>query len=326
MAGPRNFHMVPIGGIAMVPLAALLREAGHRVTGSDGPLYPPMSTLLERLGIPVAQGIRRGPRPVGLRRRHRRQRRDARQPRGRRGHPPGPACPLDATGDPRVPAARQDLGRRDRDAREDDDLRADRLAPARFRPRPGIPRRRRDDQRGPRVPAGGGPRFRSRRGRIQRVLLRPRTQVSPLRPAASLRRQHRVRSRRPVRRPRGGHGSVPGGRAPRPAGRADRRQRRGRPGPRRAPRSPRARSSGSRPRIPAPRSRRATSRFPRTARASRLLEEGREAGRLHSPMVGMHNLRNALGAIALARGLGLARRARSPGPSRASPESAAASR
>lgn len=57
MAGPRHFHMVPIGGIAMVPLAALLREAGHRVTGSDGPLYPPMSTLLERLGIPVARGF-----------------------------------------------------------------------------------------------------------------------------------------------------------------------------------------------------------------------------------------------------------------------------
>lgn len=57
MAEPRNFHMVPIGGIAMVPLAALLREGGHRVTGSDGPLYPPMSTLLERLGIQVSRGF-----------------------------------------------------------------------------------------------------------------------------------------------------------------------------------------------------------------------------------------------------------------------------
>jgi len=41
----------------MVPLAALLIERGHRVTGSDQPLYPPMSTTLERLGIPVAQGF-----------------------------------------------------------------------------------------------------------------------------------------------------------------------------------------------------------------------------------------------------------------------------
>ena len=41
----------------MVPLAALLREAGHRVTGSDHTLYPPMSTLLESLQIPVAKGF-----------------------------------------------------------------------------------------------------------------------------------------------------------------------------------------------------------------------------------------------------------------------------
>src|SRR5512143_3867198 len=49
--------MAPIGGIAMVPLAALLKEAGHQVTGSDGVLYPPMSTLLESLQIPVATGF-----------------------------------------------------------------------------------------------------------------------------------------------------------------------------------------------------------------------------------------------------------------------------
>ncbi len=41
----------------MVPLAALLLEEGHRVTGSDlAALYPPMSTTLQRLGIPVATG------------------------------------------------------------------------------------------------------------------------------------------------------------------------------------------------------------------------------------------------------------------------------
>src|SRR5215475_1781794 len=53
----KRFHLVPIGGTAMVPLAALLSEEGHRVTGSDGPLYPPMSTLLSSLGIPVARGF-----------------------------------------------------------------------------------------------------------------------------------------------------------------------------------------------------------------------------------------------------------------------------
>ncbi|HEY1251767.1 MAG TPA: UDP-N-acetylmuramate--L-alanine ligase [Thermoanaerobaculia bacterium] len=53
----RRFHLVPIGGTAMVPLAALLIERGHKVTGSDGPLYPPMSTTLERLGVSVARGF-----------------------------------------------------------------------------------------------------------------------------------------------------------------------------------------------------------------------------------------------------------------------------
>jgi UDP-N-acetylmuramate: L-alanyl-gamma-D-glutamyl-meso-diaminopimelate ligase len=50
-------HLVPIGGTAMVPLAALLSEAGHRVTGSDRELFPPMSTELSSLGIPVALGF-----------------------------------------------------------------------------------------------------------------------------------------------------------------------------------------------------------------------------------------------------------------------------
>ena len=35
----------------MAPLACLLQAQGHRVTGSDGPLYPPMSQLLEAAGI-----------------------------------------------------------------------------------------------------------------------------------------------------------------------------------------------------------------------------------------------------------------------------------
>ncbi len=49
--------MVPIGGTAMLPLAALLQEAGHQVTGSDLDLYPPMSTFLESLRIHVARGF-----------------------------------------------------------------------------------------------------------------------------------------------------------------------------------------------------------------------------------------------------------------------------
>ena len=37
----------------MTPLAALLLARGERVTGSDGPLYPPMSDRLTALGVPV---------------------------------------------------------------------------------------------------------------------------------------------------------------------------------------------------------------------------------------------------------------------------------
>jgi len=40
----------------MAPLACLLQEQGHRVRGTDGPLYPPMSTLLERAGVQPSVG------------------------------------------------------------------------------------------------------------------------------------------------------------------------------------------------------------------------------------------------------------------------------
>ena len=57
MAEPRSIHLVPIGGTAMTPLAALLAEEGHHVTGSALDLYPPMSTLLESLQVEVATGF-----------------------------------------------------------------------------------------------------------------------------------------------------------------------------------------------------------------------------------------------------------------------------
>jgi len=49
--------MVAIGGTGMAPLACLLQGRGHRVRGSDGPLYPPMSTLLENAGIEPLVGF-----------------------------------------------------------------------------------------------------------------------------------------------------------------------------------------------------------------------------------------------------------------------------
>jgi len=50
-ASPRDIYLLAIGGTGMAPLACLLQEQGHGVRGTDGPLYPPMSTLLERAGI-----------------------------------------------------------------------------------------------------------------------------------------------------------------------------------------------------------------------------------------------------------------------------------
>jgi UDP-N-acetylmuramate: L-alanyl-gamma-D-glutamyl-meso-diaminopimelate ligase len=40
----------------MASLAGMLQARGHRVTGSDENVYPPMSTMLESLGITVRQG------------------------------------------------------------------------------------------------------------------------------------------------------------------------------------------------------------------------------------------------------------------------------
>lgn len=51
-------HLVAIGGTGMGALAALLQEKGFVVTGSDGPLYPPMSTFLENKKIPIQSAYR----------------------------------------------------------------------------------------------------------------------------------------------------------------------------------------------------------------------------------------------------------------------------
>ena len=55
MRNPRHIHLIGICGTAMASLAGMLQERGFRVTGSDAASYPPMSTFLESLGIPVAQ-------------------------------------------------------------------------------------------------------------------------------------------------------------------------------------------------------------------------------------------------------------------------------
>src|SRR5262250_68677 len=51
----KHIHLIGICGTAMASLAGMLKERGHRVTGSDAAAYPPMSDFLHGLGIPVAQ-------------------------------------------------------------------------------------------------------------------------------------------------------------------------------------------------------------------------------------------------------------------------------
>jgi UDP-N-acetylmuramate: L-alanyl-gamma-D-glutamyl-meso-diaminopimelate ligase len=54
----RHIHIIAVGGVAMATFAAMLKERGYRVSGSDQGVYPPMSDFLARAGITVAQGYR----------------------------------------------------------------------------------------------------------------------------------------------------------------------------------------------------------------------------------------------------------------------------
>jgi UDP-N-acetylmuramate: L-alanyl-gamma-D-glutamyl-meso-diaminopimelate ligase len=61
-----HIHILGICGTFMAGVAAIAREAGHRVTGSDRGVYPPMSEQLAALGIAVTEGYEAGqldPRP-----------------------------------------------------------------------------------------------------------------------------------------------------------------------------------------------------------------------------------------------------------------------
>jgi len=51
-----HIHILGICGTFMGGIAALARAAGHKVTGSDRDVYPPMSTQLAALGIELFEG------------------------------------------------------------------------------------------------------------------------------------------------------------------------------------------------------------------------------------------------------------------------------
>src|SRR5262245_53125872 len=53
----KHFHLIGVSGTAMGSLAGMLKAQGHRVTGSDKAFYPPMGDELKRLGIETFEGF-----------------------------------------------------------------------------------------------------------------------------------------------------------------------------------------------------------------------------------------------------------------------------
>jgi UDP-N-acetylmuramate: L-alanyl-gamma-D-glutamyl-meso-diaminopimelate ligase len=51
-----HIHLIGVAGTAMATLAAMLQRRGHRVTGSDAGVYPPMSDFLRAEHIEVREG------------------------------------------------------------------------------------------------------------------------------------------------------------------------------------------------------------------------------------------------------------------------------
>lgn len=51
-----HIHILGICGTFMGGIAAIAKSLGHKVTGADANVYPPMSTQLEQLGIELTQG------------------------------------------------------------------------------------------------------------------------------------------------------------------------------------------------------------------------------------------------------------------------------
>jgi len=54
----QHIHLIAICGTAMGTLAGMLKEKGYTVTGSDENVYPPMSEMLAKWGIPILKGFR----------------------------------------------------------------------------------------------------------------------------------------------------------------------------------------------------------------------------------------------------------------------------
>ena len=59
-----HIHILGICGTFMGGLAVIAGQAGHKVTGCDANVYPPMSTQLQAQGIELIEGF--NPRQIDL--------------------------------------------------------------------------------------------------------------------------------------------------------------------------------------------------------------------------------------------------------------------
>ena len=171
-----------------------------------------------------------------------------------------------------------------------------------------------------------GPRLRHRGRRVRQRVLRQDGEVPEVPARHRRHQQRRVRPRRHLRRPRRGDAGVPPAGQPRAPARAAAARRR-QPGRRRA--EGRAPSRGGdvrdsrRRRLAGARARRRPSGSTRfhVRRARR-----RRSATFEVPLVGAHNVRNALAAIAVATEVGVERRGDRRGPAHRLPASSAGSR
>ncbi|MFM8941363.1 MAG: Mur ligase domain-containing protein, partial [Phenylobacterium sp.] len=61
-----KIHFTGIAGAGMAAVAQMMQDAGHAVSGSDQDVFPPMSTFVEGLGLPVAWRLDAANLPAGL--------------------------------------------------------------------------------------------------------------------------------------------------------------------------------------------------------------------------------------------------------------------
>ena len=301
-----HVHILGVCGTFMGGIAALARAAGHRVTGSDQSVYPPMSDQLAALGIELIEGYE--PEQLKLKpdvvvvgnvmsRGNRADRSAARKRhsvhvRARMAGAARAGGTLDARG----------RGH----ARQDDDFEHPRLDSRVRRARPGLPDRRRARQ----FQRHGAPRrrpaFRRRGGRIRHGVLRQARQVRSLPAAHRGAEQPRARPRGHLSGRRVDPVAVPStaahGAAQRP-GRRERRRRERHARDRhglldagRAVRGERQRRHG----VVCAGARRAA-----TTRGSLSWKAIAAIGEVDWPMLGRHNAENALAAILAARHAGV---------------------